>query len=184
MARPLRPSCVPATSAPPNRIHLQREARRPEVLRPLRLRSLLLAALAFGVQAPASAANDDDELEVRHLWPVLESSRQPDGKYLSMLFFYLFHRTTNPDGSSYSWNVLNWLESPEFSAVLPLYYRWGPEGGKRTLMVPFWLQGPGYGGSPLLCSGGWTRADGGHSLWITPLFHENRRADGTREDLH
>jgi hypothetical protein len=185
MARPFRPARTPATSAQPS--HGCPSASRSEMTRPrrrLHLRSLLLAALALGVQARASAASDDDELEVRHLWPLLESSRQPDGKHVSMLFFYLYHRTTNGDGSTYSWNVLNYLESPDFSAFLPLYYRWGAENEKSTLVIPFWLQGPGYGGSPLLCSGGWTRADGGHSLWITPLFHWHQRADGTLEDGH
>ncbi len=184
MARPLRPSRIPAHP-------VQVDGEGPPVgrldaagRRPLRLRSLLLAALALGVRAPSSAASDDDELEVRHLWPVVESSRQPDGTHFNMLLFYLFHRTANPDGSTASWNILNWLESPEFSAVLPLYYGWGPEGAKRNLVVPLWLSGPGYAGSPLLCSGGWTRADGGHSLWITPLIHVDRRADGTLQDWH
>ncbi len=184
MAHPLLPCRAPSPGKPCAARPADSLPGAPPAPRRGRRRSLLLAALALGVQAPASAASDDDELEVRHLWPLVESSRQPDGTHFNMLLVYLFHRTTNPDGTTASWNVLNWLQSPHFSAVLPLYYRWGPEDAKRTLVIPFWLSGPGYAGSPLLCSGGWTRTDGGHALWITPLIHENRRADGTLEDRH
>ena len=153
--------------------------------RPPRLLSLLLAALACGCQLPARAATgDDDDLEFRHLWPLVENARQADGSRQFMALFYLFHRTSAADGTTRSFNILNYLQTPDLTAVLPFYWRYGPVGQKRTVVAPFYLQGPGYAGVPLLASGGWTRADGGQSLWITPLFHRSTDRDGRLEDTH
>src|SRR5882757_1327683 len=127
-------------------------------------------------QAEATGGAGDDGFEVQ-LWPVVEHATLLDGKHRTLVLFF-YHRTSNPDGSTYSFNVLNYVRSPEFTSVLPLYYRVGPPGAQRTMVVPFWFQGPRYGVAPLLLTGGWTKHDGGHALWITPLAHVDTRADG------
>ena len=46
------------------------------------------------------------------------------------------------------------------------------------MLVPFWFQGPDYVAAPLLLTGRWKK-DGGHALWVTPLFHLDTKADGS-----
>src|SRR6478736_61489 len=79
------------------------------------------ALLALVAEAPAV---DDTSAEV-HLWPLLENSKLADGKH-RVWALCLYHRTTEPDGSTYSWHLFNYLSSREFSAALPLWYQFGP----------------------------------------------------------
>lgn len=122
--------------------------------------------------------------EIHNAWPLIESTTLPDGKHYTMVLLFLYHRTANPDGTTHSWNLFNFYQSPEFTGFLPFFYRAGAENAKHTGIIPLWFQGPGYGGAPLLLSGGWERTEGGKALWITPFFHANTTKAGEIEDLH
>jgi hypothetical protein len=142
----------------------------------------LLLALVAALMASSAIRAEDDNFEV-HLWPLFEQAKSPDGKHHTMMLF-LFHRTTNPDGTTDSYNVLNWLQGPDYTALLPFWYRTGPKGRKHNWLVPLWFQGPDYAGAPLFLSGGWKKRDGGTTVWVTPLFHAETKADGGLENLH
>jgi hypothetical protein len=146
------------------------------------LRLILVALVAVTMFANTVAA-EDDEHEV-NLWPVMQYANLPDGKHRAMMLFYLYHRTTNPDGSTHSFNFLNYVRAPDFSALLPLFFHFGADQHKHTMIVPLWFQGPGYAAAPLLASASWTKDDGGKALWITPFIHRDRKVDGSLDDFH
>jgi len=94
--------------------------------------------------------------------------------WLTPLFRY--HRDGQGD---VRFSFLNYSQGPDHHFFHPLVYLWGKGGIKNTWFPPFYLQGPGYFFVPPLLSGGWGRADGGRSIWITPLFHQTR--DGSEK---
>ncbi len=143
------------------------------------LRAQVVAILLVLLVLRLYAAEEGPDI---HFW-IVENTRLEDGRHRTSALF-LYHRTTNSDGSLYSSHYLNYVSAPGFTAVLPLWYRIGEPGATHSMLVPLWFQGPGYGVAPLALSGGWTRADGGSSLWITPLFHLDRDKSGQVEDAH
>ena len=145
-------------------------------------RLLALTTLSLTMHALAAAEPGGDEGPDIHFW-IIENTKLDGGKHRTSALF-LYHRTTNPDGSLYSSHYLTYVSAPEFTAVLPLWYQIGEARHQHAMLVPLWFQGPGYGVAPLALSGGWRRHDGGTSLWITPLFHAERNVAGRLEDLH
>ncbi len=122
------------------------------------LRPFLVIVTCCAVQAA------DDGPDIR--FGIIENTRLDDGRHRSSALF-LWHRTTNPDGSVDSSHLLNYVQA-----------------GEHRMLVPLWFQGPGYAAAPLALSGGWRRDDGGRSLWLTPLFHADHAADGRLESMH
>ena len=158
----------------------------PNKTRPLSV-FLILIALSVaegprGVAAETPVTGTTDAGPDIHLG-IVENTKLAGGQHRSSALF-LYHRTTNADGSLYSSHYLFYVNAPEFTAVLPLWYQVGAPGHEHTMLVPLWFQGPGYGLAPLALSGGWQRADGGSSLWLTPLFHRDRNVAGATENLH
>ncbi len=129
--------------------------------------------------AGVSAADEGPDI---HFW-VIENTKLEGGQHRTSALF-LYHRTINADGSTYSSHYLNYIDAPGFRAVLPLWYEIGEPGQRHQMLVPLWFQGPGYSVAPLAMSGSWRRQDGGSSTWITPLFHADRDRTGKIEDLH
>ncbi len=117
-------------------------------------------------------------------WPLLVHEYQDDGSERTMAMFYLYHQVTDAQGETRSFGVGPYLHNRDLTAVMPFWWRFGPEGAKSTWFLPLWMQGPGYAGAPLALSGTWQRDGGGTARWVTPFFHANRRANGTLEDLH
>jgi len=81
------------------------------VVRSAWLRALLLALLLI---LPAAAAEEGPDI---HFW-IIENTRLEDGRPRTSILF-LYHRTTNQDGSTHSMHILNYVEAPGFQAFLP-----------------------------------------------------------------
>ena len=136
---------------------------------------MCLAMTGQAVETPAAPV--DAEGLVAHFPPFIENARLADGKHRVWVML-VYHHTTNPDGTTHSRHILNYLQAPKFTAFLPFYYRFGAEGKKHAMVVPLWFKGPGYATAPLALSAAWTRADGGRTCWITPLFHSSTSTEG------
>ena len=141
-------------------------------------RFLSLGLLAVACSLPAA----DDGPDI-HLWPLVENARQEDGsRRISALL--LAHRTTGPDGAVQSSHYGPFVWTPEFGAVLPLWYRSGTAAAAHRMLVPLWAGGPGYTVVPPLLSAGWTGSDGSRHRWATPLYHHTVGPDGRIQDQH
>ncbi len=139
-----------------------------------RFASLMLLALmapwspsadtAGDAGARAQAPRPDDDTDTIKLWPILQYETTADGcRHIEVLGLY--HRTTRPDGSLESTHLFNWIQSPGFSALLPVYLQ-----GRRWWTIPV-----GFG-----C----TFPDGGSTWWVTPFAHARHDADGGLAAMH
>ncbi|HAK95278.1 MAG TPA: hypothetical protein DCM87_09810 [Planctomycetes bacterium] len=88
-----------------------------------------------------------------------------------------FHHRSDAEGTR-SFHVLNYLHGRDYDVLLPLAYAGGEEGRRRFGIIPLYFHGPGYRCLPLLMSGIRRPDEGGHRLWVTPLFHHSEHADG------
>jgi len=106
-------------------------------------------------------------------------TRRADGSTSTWLT-PLFHADRDAEGRLTSRHVLNWVQGRDGQALLPLWYDVNGYQG----IVPLAFSGPDWWTVPAALSGGWTRRDGGKSLWVTPLFHTDRDAQGRLESWH
>jgi hypothetical protein len=96
----------------------------------------------------------------------------------------LVHRTTDGAGTVTSQHLGPYLQSGDTHAVLPIAW-WSGQPGRRSVgILPLWFQGPDYRAAPLALSWWTRRTDGSSSLWITPMFHEDRDAAGALRHRH
>ena len=80
-------------------------------------------------------ARPDFELDI-FLPPIIECRRLASGAHRFMLLG-LFHKTTRPDGRTYSFHVLNYFEGPNYKVLFPLgFSRKRADGAKQILVFP------------------------------------------------
>ena len=140
--------------------------------------------ISFVGKEPAQDPESESDFSFNiNLWPLFEARTLRTGEYRHS-FLWLYHVTTRPDGTNYSWHVLNVLSGPDYLVVFPLFYTAGPEGEKYgSVATPLFFWGARSWMAPLLLSGSWTARDGSSTTWLTPLFHLSRRPDGSVKTL-
>ena len=141
---------------------------------------ILAAAVLSG--SVATAAVDDTAIQLA-LPPLVENEDLDNGHHRVWVLF-AFHRTTDAHGEVVNYHVGNWVWARQFEAALPLYYRWGDPGHKTLLALPVAISGPHFAVIPPILTAWWHDGSGTRALWVTPLFHRNRAANGELTSLH
>jgi hypothetical protein len=129
---------------------------------------------------PVWLAGDD----YRIIPPLLSGWGRRDGGGSHLWITPLFHRSVDGAGAVTSAHVLNWIQAGDITTLFPLVWRFGPPEARQTVIPPVWFQGPDRVVVPPALSWWARRDDGGDSLWITPLFHRTRDAQGAITSLH
>jgi len=105
--------------------------------------------------------------------PILSGGWKHDGGESCLWITPLFHTFTDRSGYN-SFHLLNYFQGPDYKVLFPLAYIEGEEEKRRYGIAPLFFKGRESWYAPPLLSCGWKRADGGSSLWLTPLFHLTR----------
>ncbi len=96
----------------------------------------------------------------------------------------LAHADLAANGSVHRIQVLSAVWDHHGVACWPVFWDIHSKQGEHVGVMPFLASGPGYRLSPLVLGGLWQTGDGGHQLWVTPLLHVRREADGTLASWH
>lgn len=116
--------------------------------------------------------------------PLLSTWRRDPGGGSTTWVTPFFHRSTDADGGTRGMHALLWFQEGDRRMLLPFWYQAG-SGDARTMgLIPLWFSTPaGWTVPPALS---WHRRspDASTSTWITPLFHEDRDADGSLRSMH
>ncbi len=76
----------------------------------------------------------------------------------------LIHRGTDAAGRPTDWHVLTLIHHGDTDLLLPVAWRTGPPGARTTVVLPFFVQGPGY-------------------TVAAPFYASRERADGSGRDV-
>ncbi len=99
------------------------------------------------------------------LSPVLLSGRyRRDDGGSSLWITPLAHRSTDAAGTPTDWHVLTCIHTGDTDLLLPVAWRTGPPGARTTVVLPFFVQGPGY-------------------TVAAPFYFSRERADGSGRDV-
>jgi len=101
----------------------------------------------------------------------------------------LAHRRVTADGAMRDLHVATWFsgrrtDDRSYQVLAPFYYRVAHRRESHLGVLPVWVSGPGYRLSPPLLTAWARRSQGGDALWVTPLFHRDRDAQGRTTSLH
>jgi hypothetical protein len=102
----------------------------------------------------------------------------------STWFTPLAHVERNKDGRLDRMHALTYYHDRDTDMLFPLAYATGEDTQRHHGIIPLWFDGPEYWTVPIALAGGWRHRGGGHSTWITPLFHRSTDSHGATTDWH